>query len=90
MRFAPRQTIETREPTISVDPGLAPGRHLFQLEVFDDAGNRSKPDVATVEIQSELVRPIRVDPVIRAPFAAVDPAATVEPAPAPTEPDRTR
>jgi hypothetical protein len=57
VQFALNQTIETREPTIVVDPGLALGRHGFQLEVFDAAGNRSRPDVAVVEVQRETVTP---------------------------------
>ena len=45
------KTIETREETIVVDPGLKPGRHSFQLEVFNEAGARSLPVSATVEVQ---------------------------------------
>ena len=48
--FKVRQTIETRTPTIVVDPGLPPGRHRFQLEVFDEAGNRSKSATAVIEV----------------------------------------
>lgn len=46
------QTTETNEPAIEVTASaehpLAPGRHVFQLVVEDDSGNRSAPD--TVEI----------------------------------------
>jgi hypothetical protein len=49
--FKSGQTIETRAQTIVVDPGLPPGRHRFQLEVFDAAGNRSKPATAVIEIR---------------------------------------
>jgi hypothetical protein len=64
------QTIETTEPIIAVDR-LPLGRHRFQLEVIDDAGQRSRPVVAIVEIQREIVPPIdptnlRVGPVRRA------------------------
>ena len=44
------QPIEVDAPdatlTVTVDPGqpLRIGRHTFQLEVVDDAGNRSAPD----------------------------------------------
>jgi len=48
--FKAGQTIETRAPTIVVDPGLPPGRHRFQIEVFDATGNRSKPATAVIEI----------------------------------------
>jgi hypothetical protein len=61
-RFVLNQTIETAEPTIAVDAGLPPGRHRFQLVVIDDAGRRSRPVEAIVEIQREIVRP---PPVIR-------------------------
>ena len=50
-RLPINQTIETREPVIEVDAGLDPGAHRFQLVVFDAAGNRSAPDVATVQIR---------------------------------------
>jgi hypothetical protein len=49
--FKVGQTIETRAPTIAVDPGLPPGRHRFQLEVFDEAGNRSKPATTVIEVR---------------------------------------
>jgi hypothetical protein len=49
--FKVGQTIETRAPTIVVDAGLPPGRHRFQLEVFDEAGNRSKPATAVIEVR---------------------------------------
>jgi hypothetical protein len=61
-RFVLNQTIETAEPTIAVDAGLPPGRHRFQLVVIDDAGRRSRPVEAIVEIQREIVPP---PPVIR-------------------------
>ena len=48
--FKAGQTIETRAPTIVIDPGLPPGRHRFRLAVFDAAGNRSKPATVVVEI----------------------------------------
>jgi hypothetical protein len=78
MRLPLNQTIETREPTIEVDPGLEPGRHRFQLEVFDEAGNRSRPAVVIVEIQRSIVEPTRpTDPLIdpiRAPAVPPVPA----------------
>jgi hypothetical protein len=54
--FKAGQTIATQAPTIVVDPGLPPGRHRFQLEVFDAAGNRSKPATTVVEVQPVLGR----------------------------------
>jgi hypothetical protein len=55
-RFNVGQTLETRAPTIVVDQGLAPGRHRFQVVVFDEAGHRSKPDTVAVEIQPAPLR----------------------------------
>lgn len=54
--FKAGQTIATQAPTIVVDPGLPPGRHRFQLEVFDAAGNRSKPATTVVEVGPALGR----------------------------------
>jgi hypothetical protein len=63
-QFAVNQTIETTEPIIAVDR-LPLGRHRFQLEVIDDAGQRSRPAVAIVEVQREIVLPteLRAGPV---------------------------
>ena len=46
--FAPGKTIETEEPTVSVDGTLAPGEYRFQLVVEDDGGLTSEPDVVLV------------------------------------------
>ena len=61
VRFALNQTIETAETTIAVDPGLSPGRHRFRLVVIDDAGKRSQPVEAIVEIKGEIVPPALPD-----------------------------
>lgn len=49
--------IETAENTISVDVTpdrpLPIGRHIFQLEVVDDSGNRSAPDRVEVIVRDE-------------------------------------
>jgi hypothetical protein len=76
-RFVLNQTIETAEPTIAVDPGLPPGRHRFQLVVIDDAGRRSRPVEAIVEVQREIVPPppvIRTDPRAGPVRSPLDPA----------------
>jgi hypothetical protein len=83
-RFALKQTIETAEPTIAVDPGLPPGRHRFELVVIDDAGKRSQPVEAIVEIQPEIVPPppvIRTDPRAGAVRPPVDPTLGASVAP---------
>jgi hypothetical protein len=49
--------IETPEGVISVDVTperpLSVGRHVFQLEVLDDAGNRSAPDRVEIIVRDE-------------------------------------
>lgn len=49
--------IETAENVISVDvtPNrpLSIGRHIFQLEVVDDSGNRSAPDRVEIIVRDE-------------------------------------
>ena len=50
-QFVVGDTIETRAPKFTVDAGLTPGRHCFQLEVINDAGIRSEPTKAIVEVQ---------------------------------------
>jgi hypothetical protein len=50
MRFVPNQPIETKTPTVLVDPGLAIGSHRFRLEVENAAGVRSAPVDAVVTI----------------------------------------
>lgn len=57
-RFVVDTPITTREPTITVDAGLALGRHRFRLEVIDTAGLRSRPDDAIVEISRIIIDPI--------------------------------
>lgn len=94
-RFVVDQPIRTREPTIVVDAGLAPGRHRFRLEVVDSAGRRSAPDVAVVTIErrttpgvppSDTPRPpAGTQPVIEAPA----PAGVVKP-PRPRKPKRSK
>lgn len=57
-RFAINQPITTREPSVTVDAGLTVGRHRFQLEVIDSAGNRSRPDIAVVEVRRLVLEPV--------------------------------
>jgi len=48
--FKPREPVETREPTVRVDPGLRPGVYRFQLVVVNELGRASTPDVITVVV----------------------------------------
>ena len=60
VQFNLRKPIQTRSPTIEVDPGLAPGSYRFSLVVTDESGNESEPDFHTVVIQQPPIRdPIR-------------------------------
>src|SRR4051812_2425135 len=52
------QTAETAEPTIEVTASaehpLPPGKHVFQLVVEDDSGNRSQPDTVEIIVRDTL------------------------------------
>lgn len=64
-KFVPNQdtTVEADEPLLEVvadgDSRLAPGKHVFQLVVTDDAGNQSAPASVTV-IVADAERPTAV------------------------------
>lgn len=65
--FTDGQTIETREPFITVDASpqapLKPGKMTFQLVVVDDTGNESAPAMMTVfVVDSERPTAILVGP----------------------------
>jgi hypothetical protein len=95
VQFRLNQTIETTEPTITVDAGLPAGRHRFQLVVIDDAGNRSQPAFAIVEVQSGTTIPTTpnltvspvspIDPIVR----ITAPATPVAPVTGPVAPATT-
>lgn len=73
-RLAVGQPLATREPRIDIDAGLAAGMHRFQLEVLDDAGRRSRPDVASVVVQPSVIgRPPLPQPLPNTGGAVVDP-----------------
>ena len=59
-RFPIDTPVTTREEIVTVDAGLAVGRHRFRLEVIDGEGRRSTPHEAIVEVQ----RTTPVDPVL--------------------------
>lgn len=79
-QFAVNQTIETTEPIIAVDR-LPLGRHRFQLEVIDDAGQRSRPAVAIVEVQREIVPPASPTDLRAGPHSAGEPESSGPAAP---------
>lgn len=60
VQFELRKPIQTRSPTVEVDPGLAPGSYRFSLVVTDESGNESEPDFQIVVIRQPPIRdPIR-------------------------------
>jgi hypothetical protein len=48
--FHPGVQLRTKEPQITVDPGLKPGLHRFALVVVNERGEESEPDVRLVTI----------------------------------------
>jgi len=50
-RFLPGVAVTTTTPTVTVDAGLAPGRHLFRLVVQDNDGNESAPAEQVVVVR---------------------------------------
>jgi len=55
-QFKPGVPVVTEAPRVSVDAGLRPGRHRFQLMVLDDNGRRSKPCVVVVEVRADKLK----------------------------------
>jgi len=59
--FTRQRQFKTREAVLTVDKGLQPGVHTFELVVEDDSGNRSRG----VQVKVEVVRlTIPVEPII--------------------------
>lgn len=48
--FVVGEPVRTDQPFVVVDAGLRPGRYRFALEVFDSAGNRSRPAELIVSV----------------------------------------
>lgn len=70
-RFAIGRPIETSVPSVTVDAGLRPGAHRFQLEVIDAAGNRSAPDVAVIAVRDRVIPTDTTGPTIPGPTGPV-------------------
>lgn len=68
-RFVRGEPVVTKEPFVTVDAGLDPGLHRFQLEVMTEDRRRSKPDAVVVEVTERTglrrtgVDPLRTDPL---------------------------
>jgi hypothetical protein len=56
-RFAVGRPVKTPEPVVTVDGGLEPGAHRFQLVVTTVDGRVSKPDVVTVTVAGRTPTP---------------------------------
>lgn len=57
--FVRGQPIATREPFVTVDAGLEPGLHRFQLEVVTDDRRVSEPATVVVQVtERRIVRPL--------------------------------
>ncbi len=59
-RFAVGRPVKTREPVVTVDGGLDPGVHRFQLVVTTVDGRVSKPDVVSVTVARGIPTPTRI------------------------------
>lgn len=57
-RFTQGIPVTTSVPVVAVDPGLAPGRYRFRLEVVDSGGNRSRPAEVIVVVRRTTLPPI--------------------------------
>lgn len=61
--FVVGRPVASDSPRISVDAGLRPGVHRFQLVVVDSAGQRSAPDEVRVQVGDPLQPVLPVDPI---------------------------
>lgn len=52
-RFTVGKRVVTSTPSVTVDAGLRPGRHLFQLEVVTSNRRTSPPDLVVVEVTED-------------------------------------
>ena len=50
MKFEPKKPFESPKPTVVVDRGLPPGDHRFQLVVFNEKEQQSKPTEVVITI----------------------------------------
>lgn len=55
--LTPGRVFRSREPTLTVENDLAPGRHRFQLTVVDDGGLESDPAELVVTVLDRRVSP---------------------------------
>jgi hypothetical protein len=50
-QFQPGARVTTSEPVVTVDAGVPPGPHRFQLVVVDDEGQQSAPAEQVVTVR---------------------------------------
>ena len=70
----------TKEPSVTVDAGLKPGVHRFNLVVVDDADRASAPDEVLIQVQNLAAPPLIIQPIgITAPIGTIAPIGTTAP-----------
>jgi hypothetical protein len=86
MRFTVGRPVRTRTPRVTVDAGLAPGRHRFRLEAVAPDGRVSPPDevlvtVARIDFPGGPIGPIGPDDPIGpiGPVVPTDPIGPIDP-----------
>ena len=70
----------TKEPSVTVDAGLKPGVHRFNLVVVDDADRASAPDEVLIQVQNLAAPPLIIEPIgITAPIGTTAPIRSAAP-----------
>ena len=70
----------TKEPSVTVDAGLKPGVHRFNLVVVDDADRASAADEVLIEVRDLAAPPLIIDPIgITAPIGTTAPIRSAAP-----------
>jgi hypothetical protein len=54
-QFKPGVPVTTTTPTVTVDPPLAAGKHLFRLVVVDDKGQQSDPAEQAIIVRPPVI-----------------------------------
>ena len=88
--LTPGRPFRSREPRLTVENDLPPGRHRFQLTVIDDDDLESQPAELVVVVLDRRTTPQPSPPIVRDPRLdpRLDPriVTPVRPAPSPPTP----